>query len=65
MKSFGTLNLVNLDLPYIYIYIYILTGNFLRYISYLLELGWTPCLNPSWDRLNKVHETFLRDFYPY
>ncbi len=46
------------------IYIYTLTGHFIMYT--LLVLGWTPfCLNSSWDRLNKVLETFLRDFGPY
>ncbi|MEQ2183134.1 hypothetical protein GOODEAATRI_029482 [Goodea atripinnis] len=42
-----------------------------HFISYtLLVPDWTAfclqnCLNPSWHRLNKVQETFLREFGPY
>ncbi len=48
--------------------IYTLTGHFIRYT--LLVPGWTSfclpnCLNSLWNRLNKVLETFLRDFGPY
>ncbi len=50
------------------IYIYTLTGHFIRYT--LLVPEWTPfclknCNNYLWHRLNKVFETFLRDFGPY
>ncbi len=49
-------------------YIYTLTGHFIRYN--LLAPVWTHfcrqnCLNSSWDRFNKVLETFLRVFGPY
>ncbi len=58
----------------IYIYTYIhththtLTDHFNRYT--LLVPDWTHfclqnCLNSLWHRLNKVLETFLRDFGPY
>ncbi len=49
-------------------YTHTLTGHFIRYT--LLVPGWPPfclqnCLNSSWQKFNKVLETFLRDFGPY
>ncbi len=54
----------------IIIYIYIHTHSLATLLGTLLVPVWTPfCLqnflNSSWHRINKVLETFLRDFGPY